>query len=184
MIGVDVARFGDDKSALFFRHGRDGTPRPYERYAGLDTMALAGQGRRADRRLGPGRGLRRRGRGRRRRGRPAAPARPRSQVIGVNFGGKADRGGAGAHAGNKRSEMWLSARDWLQRGSLPKDELLAAELTAPMYSYNAANALMLEPKADMKRRGIPSPDVADAFALTFAYNVARWEEAEEPHLSD
>ena len=36
----------------------------------------------------------------------------------------------------------------------------------------------------MKRRGIPSPDVADAFALTFAYNVARWEEAEEPHLSD
>ena len=49
-----------------------------------------------------------------------------------------------------------------------------------MYSYNAANALLLEPKADMKRRGIPSPDVADAFALTFAYNVARWEEAEEP----
>ena len=41
VIGVDVARFGDDKSALFFRHGRDGTPRPYERYAGLDTMALA-----------------------------------------------------------------------------------------------------------------------------------------------
>lgn len=68
--------------------------------------------------------------------------------------------------------MWLSARDWLPRGSLPKDELLAAELTGPMYSYNAANALLLEPKADMKRRGIPSPDVADAFALTFAYNVA------------
>ena len=32
----------------------------------------------------------------------------------------------------------------------------------------------------MKRRGIPSPDVADAFALTFAYNVARWEEPGEP----
>ena len=45
-----------------------------------------------------------------------------------------------------------------------------------MYGYNAANALMLEPKADMKRRGIPSPDVADAFALTFAYPVARWED--------
>ena len=62
----------------------------------------------------------------------------------------------------------------------PMDELLAAELTGPMYSYNAANALLLEPKADMKRRGIPSPDVADAFALTFAYNVARWEEPGEP----
>ena len=49
-----------------------------------------------------------------------------------------------------------------------------------MYAYNAANALMLEPKADMKRRGIPSPDVADAFALTFAYAGARWEEEDEP----
>ena len=45
-----------------------------------------------------------------------------------------------------------------------------------MYAYNAANALMLEPKADMKRRGVPSPDVADAFALTFAYPVQRWDE--------
>ena len=102
------------------------------------------------------------------------------EVIGVNFGGKADRGGAGLRAGNKRSEMWLAAREWLQRGALPRDELLAAELTAPMYAYNAANALMLEPKADMKRRGIPSPDVADAFALTFAYPVARWEDEDEP----
>jgi hypothetical protein len=49
-----------------------------------------------------------------------------------------------------------------------------------MYTYNAANALMLEPKADMKRRGVPSPDVADAFALTFAYAVQRWEEEDEP----
>ena len=102
-------------------------------------------------------------------------------MIGVNFGGKADRGGEGSKAGNKRSEMWLSARDWLQRGALPKDELLAAELTAPMYGYNAANALMLERKVDMKRRGVPSPDVADAFALTFAYPVARWED--EPRKS-
>jgi hypothetical protein len=33
------------------------------------------------------------------------------RVIGVNFGGKADRGGAGLRAGNKRSEMWLAARE-------------------------------------------------------------------------
>ena len=39
VIGVDVARVGDDKSALFFRHGRDGTPRPYERYAGAALAA-------------------------------------------------------------------------------------------------------------------------------------------------
>ena len=78
VIGVDVARFGDDKSALYFRHGRDGNPRPYERYAGLDTMAARGQGRRADQHLEPGRGLRRRRRRRRRGGRPAAPARLRA----------------------------------------------------------------------------------------------------------
>ena len=179
VIGVDVARFGDDKSALYFRHGRDGNPRPYERYAGLDTMALAAKVAERislwspdavfvdDGGVGGGVVDRLHQLGFR-------------QVIGVNFGGKADRGGSGLRAGNKRSEMWLSARDWLQRGALPRDELLAAELTAPMYAYNAANALMLEPKADMKRRGIPSPDVADAFALTFAYPVARWEEEDEP----
>ena len=178
VIGVDVARFGDDKSVLYFRHGRDGNPRRYERYAGLDTMALAAK---VAERIGSwvpdavfvdeggvGGGVVDR-----------LHQLGHHQVIGVNFGGKADRGGTGANAGNKRSEMWISARDWLQRGALPKDELLAAELTGPMYSYNAANALMLEPKADMKRRGVPSPDVADAFALTFAYNVARWGEVED-----
>ena len=51
-----------------------------------------------------------------------------------------------------------------------------------MYAYNAANALMLEPKADMKRRGVPSPDIADAFALTFAYPVQRCDEEDEPTL--
>lgn len=40
-----------------------------------------------------------------------------------------------------------------------------------MFSYNAQNALMLERKEDMKKRGIPSPDIADVFALTFAYPV-------------
>ena len=53
-----------------------------------------------------------------------------------------------------------------------------------MYAYNAANALLLEPKADMKRRGVPSPDVADAFALTFAYAVQRWEEEEDVWTRD
>jgi phage terminase large subunit len=97
-------------------------------------------------------------------------------VIGVNFGARSDLRPHGGRAGNKRSEMWLAAREWLARGSLPADEVLAAELTAPMYSYNADNALMLERKVDMKRRGVPSPDVADAFALTFAWPVSRWKE--------
>jgi len=92
-------------------------------------------------------------------------------VSGVNFGAKSDYNRTGEKAANKRTEMWLTARDWLTRGALGKDERLAAELSAPMYRYDANNALILERKEDMKKRGVPSPDVADAFALTFAYPV-------------
>src|SRR4051812_17255009 len=162
VIGVDVARFGDDRSAIFYRHGRDGCPRPHEQFNGIDTMQLAGKVAERISRWSPdavfvdeggvGGGvvdrLRQLGFGR---------------GIGVNFGAKSDLRPNGARAGNKRSEMWLAAREWLARGALPHDELLAAELTAPMYSYNADNAVMLERKQDMKRRGIPSPDLADAF---------------------
>ena len=80
--------------------------------------------------------------------------------------------------------MWLSAREWLANGTLPQDERLAAELTAPMYGYDAQNAVVLERKRDMKKRGVPSPDVADAFALTFAYAVHRWGEEERADDDD
>lgn len=179
VIGVDVARFGDDRSVICFRHGRDGAPIPYERLAGWDTMQLAGRVADWIRRWGPdavfvddggvGGGV---------------VDRLRQlgfwSVQGVNFGARSDSPRTGEKAGNKRSEMWLTARSWLETGVLPKDPLLAAELSAPMFSYNAQNALMLERKEDMKKRGIPSPDIADAFALTFAYPVmgSLWEDEE------
>lgn len=78
--------------------------------------------------------------------------------------------------------MWLSLRDWLAGASLPNDELLAAELTGPMFSYGTNHSIVLERKQDMKRRGVPSPDVADALALTFAYPVSTQYE-EEPELA-
>ncbi|MBF9032499.1 hypothetical protein HKCCE3408_19040 [Rhodobacterales bacterium HKCCE3408] len=101
------------------------------------------------------------------------------QVQGINFGRRSDLTLTGERAANKRTEMWLSARAWLARGSLPKDDRLSAELLAPMYRYDATNALVLERKEDMKKRGIPSPDIADAFALTFAYPVQPWDEDED-----
>jgi len=169
VIGVDVARFGDDKSVIYFRHGRDGAPLKYERHSGIDTMMLAAKVAAWIDRWNPdavfvddggvGGGvvdrLRQLG----------------FRVTGVNFGGRSDSQRSGERAANKRSEMWLNARSWLATGSLPKDDLLAAELTGPMYRYDANNAIVLEKKEDMKKRGIPSPDVADAFALTFAYPV-------------
>ncbi len=45
------------------------------------------------------------------------------------------------------------------------------ELLAPNYTYDNNNAILLEKKKDMKKRGIQSPDIADALALTYAYPV-------------
>lgn len=175
VIGVDVARFGGDASAIFFRHGRDGHPVPYERHSGWDTMQLAARVAewvhrwRADAVFvddgGVGGGV---------VDRLHQLGLP--MVRGVNFGGRPDYAPTGERAANKRTEMWLTARGWLERGSLPKDDRLAAELSAPMYRYTAQNALMLERKEEMRKRGVPSPDVADAFVLTHAYPVWSREE--------
>jgi len=170
VIGVDVARFGDDKSVIYFRHGRDGAPIAHERLSGWDTMQTAARVADWIHRWGPDAVL-------------IGDGGVGGSVVdrlrqlgfwiaqGVNFGARSDYPRTGEKAGNKRTEMWLTARAWLESGALPRDHLLAAELSAPMFSYNAQNALVLEKKDDMKKRGIPSPDVADAFALTFAYPV-------------
>ena len=51
---------------------------------------------------------------------------------------------------------------------LPKDELLKSELTTVRYNYTSSGRVKIEAKADLKRRGVASPDSADAFVLTFA----------------
>jgi phage terminase large subunit len=51
---------------------------------------------------------------------------------------------------------------------LPKDELLKTELTTVRYTYTSSGRVKIESKADLKRRGVASPDSADAFVLTFA----------------
>ena len=73
---------------------------------------------------------------------------------------------------NKRAEMWAALREWLGTGAIPDDPEIAADLTGVEYGYNANNAIQLERKEDMKKRGIASPDIGDALALTFAYPVA------------
>ena len=75
--------------------------------------------------------------------------------------------------------MWGFIKDWCAAGCLPDDRDLAADLTGVEYGYDAANALLLERKQDMRRRGLASPDDGDALALTFAYPVAQRDEADE-----
>jgi hypothetical protein len=97
-------------------------------------------------------------------------------VTGVNFGSKplepAPLDDSGRQSGgnlNRRAELWGLMRTALEgRFQLPDRDDLMAELTSPGYKFDSAGRLVLEAKADMRRRGLPSPDLADAIALTFA----------------
>lgn len=74
---------------------------------------------------------------------------------------------------NKRAECWGLMRAWLtdEQGWIPDDDRMRDDLTGPYYGYDAAGKLQLERKQDMKKRGLHSPDDADALALTFAQPV-------------
>lgn len=74
---------------------------------------------------------------------------------------------------NKRAEMWVYMRDWLvdHPASILADDVLKSQLIAVRYGYDSARRIKLERKEDMKKRGIKSPDRADALALTFAQTV-------------
>lgn len=79
---------------------------------------------------------------------------------------------------NKRSEMWGLMRDWLMDPNgveIPDSMELHADLAAPGFKYDSEQRVVLEPKKDIKARGLRSPDAADALALTFAFPVVRSE---------
>jgi hypothetical protein len=166
IIGVDVARFGDDQSVICFRRGRDAVTIPWKKYRGLDTMQLASRITEAVAEFQPeavfvdGGGV---GGG--------VVDRLRSlhvSVIEVNFGTKP---GDGRYF-NKRAEMWGRIKEWLPGGAIPEDRDLYDDLIGVEYGYTITNKIQLEKKEDMKKRGLASPDFGDALALTFAYPVA------------
>tara|TARA_A100000171_G_scaffold49406_1_gene58412 strand:+ start:1980 stop:3452 length:1473 start_codon:yes stop_codon:yes gene_type:complete len=74
---------------------------------------------------------------------------------------------------NKRGEMWNSVKTWLAEGGSLYDQETADELTTPEYRVKMDGKIVLESKDDMKRRGVPSPNRADALCLTFAHPVVR-----------
>jgi hypothetical protein len=69
---------------------------------------------------------------------------------------------------NKRAEIWWRIREWLEAGAcLPSDRELETDLTGIEYGYDPRERVQVEKKADMKERGLASPDSGDALALTF-----------------
>ncbi len=75
---------------------------------------------------------------------------------------------------NKRAQMWGLTRDWLKEGgAIPKDSVLYNDLIAPETVPRVDGKIQLESKQDMKRRGLPSPNRADALVLSFAHPVSK-----------
>lgn len=75
---------------------------------------------------------------------------------------------------NMRAQVWGEMRDWLEHGGVLEDHKdLLADLTGPEYGFNTAGEIVLERKSDMKVRRIPSPDLADALAMTFGAHVVK-----------
>jgi len=166
--GVDVARFGDDESALAKRQGKH-LLEPVKFWHGLDTMQLVGkileEWNRTDEDdqpvaimvdvIGIGAGVVDR---LRELGLP---------VIGINV---AEAASANQRFAKLRSELWWKGREWfLARDCcIPADETLISQLSSPTYDHTSAGQIMVERKKDLKERGLSSPDRADAFLLTFA----------------
>lgn len=162
IMGVDVARFGNDQSVITLRQG----PKIHYQYAyrGLDTIEVADKVR--DLYLdkggvaaicvdGPGVGG----------GVVDQLKRFKLPVIDVQPAGTAP---APAEFVNIRAWLWGQIKIWLKDADLPAgDRELKDDLTSIEYGYDKKLRIQMESKKDMKSRGIPSPDKADSLALTF-----------------
>lgn len=95
-------------------------------------------------------------------------------VKSINFGGTSHHKMAKPKVPgpkNRRAEMWTRCKEWLdlEEGvSLPDDDAIQADLTAPRLKKTLTNDILLESKEEMRARGIRSPDLGDAIVLTFA----------------
>ena len=71
---------------------------------------------------------------------------------------------------NLRAELWFKVKSWLEGMDvkLPRDDALWAELAAPRYHFTSSGKMQVESKEAMKKRGVASPDRADAVALCLA----------------
>ncbi len=166
ILGVDVARFGDDQTVFARRHGRK--LEPLIKLRGLDTMQVAARvieeakKNRVDVIMIDGVGL-------------GAGVVDRCRQLGYEvvevLSGHAPDNENKDVVYNKRAEMWYRMRDWLDTADIPDDNELYDDLTQIKALYDSKHRIQLEKKSDLKKRGLASPDCADALALTFAFNT-------------
>lgn len=166
--GLDVARFGGDRSALAKRQGQ-ALLEPIKTWQNKDLMELAGivlteyeacnyqsrpQAIYIDA-IGLGAGL---------------ADRLRELDLPAVAISVSETASLKERFGRLRDELFWNAREWFEGRDvkIPDDDTLIQEITAIRYKYLSTGKLKVESKDEMKRRGQRSPDVADAFVLSFA----------------
>lgn len=165
--GVDVARFGGDRTVVVKRC-TNSTLAAHQSWGGMDTMQSAGkiyadwnQTLPEDRPgtifvdvIGVGAGVLDR------------LLELNLPAVGVNV---AEAASIDDRYSRLRDELWFRARRWLEKKDcrLIRDDTLIAELSMPKYSFTSTGKIKVESKDEMKKRYPRSPDVADAFCLTF-----------------
>lgn len=176
--GLDVARFGDDRSALIKRRG-NAIPEPAQSWKKLDTMTVAGHVKRewdeavekpvmvyVDP-IGIGAGV---------ADRLRELGLPITEVNVAETAPDQDR------FIRLRDELWWRTREWFHGKDvcIPDDGVLIGELGDVHYDILSSGKLKVETKDEMKKRGVRSPDVADALVMTFAAPQLRWSEWQAP----
>lgn len=170
VMGVDIARFGDDSTVLVVRQG----PKllDFKVFKGLDTMEVATKvsefhalhqtSRIFIDSIGVGAGT---------FDRLKELRLPVQEVIVSNKSTEPNI------YSNLRSQIWGKMREWIYNGAdIPtqakdKDTNLASQLSSMEFAYNNKMQIQLLSKKELKRMGHPSPDIADALSLTFADQV-------------
>lgn len=166
--GIDVARYGDDRSVLCKRRGN--VVVEFRVWQGLDLMQLTGaivNEAKIDKpaemcidSIGLGSGV-------------ADRLRELGHVVrDVNV---SEASAMNPQAAKLRDELWLSVKEWLNARAcrIPKMDELRQELVAPTYTFTSNGKVKVEGKAEMKKRGLRSPDLADSLCLTFASIASR-----------
>jgi hypothetical protein len=170
ILGVDIARFGDDSSVIDARRGMDARSILPIEVRGASTDRLEDLilkfclENRVDVIFIDGTGV----------GGGVVDHllnRHNLPVEDIQFGGKAINATSQIKYAQMRSMMWGNLRDSLKYLAIPSSAELRDQLIAPEYDFNIRGELQLEKKSDMKRRELQSPDIADALALTFARPV-------------
>jgi len=174
LIGVDIARYGDDRTVFFFRQGRDARSIPPIVMMGADNMTVANKLASVIDEYDPDGVMIDSGAG--------AGVIDRLKEMGYKRIHEVIFGSASGDDTwfDHRTEMWAQMRDWIPGGQLDgvseNGKRLVEELVGPEYEYiGREQRIKLEAKEKMKKRlpRLGSPDFADALAVTFHCHVAR-----------